>query len=357
MNVIVIGAGVIGAASADALASAGHTVHVLDMRGPGRGASHASAGVLAPFIEAHDGDPWLDLCVESLSLYDTFIDGLRARSGRALEYARTGTLEVAMSPDDVARLHVLREWLRVRNVVSEWLGPAAATALEPAIGSSALGALLIPAHGFVSVPDLIGALTHAAALSGASFESPAEAVSVTSTNDSVTVKIGNRSLSADAAVVAAGTWSSRVKVDGAPAADIKPIRGQLLHLTWPVDVPMPQRVVWSPRCYTVPWADGSLLVGATVEDVGFDERSTVSGVHDLMTAAGDVLPAVWRATLKEVRVGLRPKSAGGLPLIGPVPASPRVILATGHYRNGVLMAPITAKKVVDLVDSNEAIGR
>ncbi len=349
MNVIVIGAGVIGAAAADALALAGHKVHVLDMRGPGRGASHASAGVLAPFIEAHDGDPWLDLCVDGLAIYDAFIDSLRSRSHRAVEYARTGTLEVAMSPDDVARLNTLGEWLQARVVASEWLGPAAAASLEPAIGSSALGALLIPAHGFVSVPDLISALTHAAALSGASFESPAEAVSVNSSNDSVTVKMGDRSISADAVVVATGSWSGRVKVDGVPAADIKPIRGQLLHLTWPDNAPLPQRVVWSPRCYTVPWADGSLLVGATVEDVGFDERSTVSGVHDLMAAAGDVLPAVWRATLKEVRVGLRPSPVSGLPSIGPSLLSPRVILATGHYRNGVLLAPITAQKVVEAV--------
>ncbi len=349
MNVIVIGAGVIGAASADALAAAGHKVHVLDMRGPGRGASQASAGVLAPFIEGHDGDPWLDLCVESLGLYDAFIEGVRSRSGRTVEYLRNGTLEVAMSLDDVVRLNLLRARLRARGVGCEWLEGAAAKECEPAIGGTALGALLIPTHGFVSVPGLISALTHAAALNGASFESPAEVAVVTSTKDSVTVKIGERALSADAAVIATGSWSGRVKVDGAPAADIKPIRGQLLHLTWPDDLPLPKRVVWSPRCYTVPWADGSLLVGATVEDVGFDERSTVSGVHDLMTAAGDILPAVWRATLKEVRVGLRPAPVGGLPLIGPSPSSPRVILATGHYRNGVLLAPVTAKKVLEAI--------
>ena len=350
MKVIVIGAGVIGAASADALAGAGHQVHVLDMRGPGRGATQASAGVLAPFIEAKDGDPWLDPCVESLSLYDAFIDGLRARSGRAIEYFRSGTFEVAMSLEDIVRLNMLRSWLLERGVACRWLEGSAANSFEPAVGGTALGGLFIETHGFVSVPDLISALTHAASQNGASFESPAEAVSVTSSKDSVTVKMGDRSLSADAAVVATGSWSGRVKVDGAPAADVKPIRGQLLHLKWPDDVPMPHRVVWSPRCYTVPWSDGSLLVGATVEDVGFDERSTVSGVHDLMSAAGDVLPAVWRATLKEVRVGLRPSPVGGLPLIGPSPSSPRVILATGHYRNGVLMAPITAQKVVEAIE-------
>jgi glycine oxidase len=349
VNVIVIGAGVIGAAAADALAAAGHAVHVLDMRGPGRGASQASAGVLAPFIEASHGDPWYDLCVDSLSLYDTFIQDLKSRSQRPLHYARSGTLEVAVSPDDVVRLKALTGWLDARGVASTWLGGADALGFEPTLSTSVLGALHIPAHGFVSVGDLVNALTHAASLAGASFESPAEAVSVTSSPDGVTVSIGNRSMSADAVVVAAGSWSGQIKVDGAPAADVKPIRGQLLHLTWPEDQPMPQRVVWAPRCYTVPWADGSLLVGATVEDVGFDERSTVSGVHDLMAAAGDVLPAVWRATLKEVRVGLRPAPVGGLPAIGPSPSSPRVVLATGHYRNGVLLAPLTARKVLETV--------
>lgn len=349
MKVIVIGAGVIGAASADALAAAGHAVHVIDMRGPGRGASAASAGVLAPFIEAHDGDAWLDMCVESLALYDTFVDSLRARSKRIVQYDRSGTLEVAVSPDDVGRLTSLKSWLDARGVAAEWLDGAAAKTFEPAIGASALGALHIGPHGFVAVADLIGALTHAASLAGASFESPAEAVSVTSSKESVTVAIGDRSLSADAVVVATGSWSGRVKVDGAPAAEVRPIRGQLLHLKWPEDQAMPKHVVWSPRCYAVPWADGSLLVGATVEDVGFDERSTVSGVHDLMAAAGDVLPASWRATLKEVRVGLRPEPLGGLPIIGPSPSSSRVILATGHYRNGVLLAPLTAKKVTDAI--------
>lgn len=350
MKVIVVGAGVIGAAAADALAAAGHAVHVLDMRGPGRGASQASAGVLAPFIEAANGDPWFDLCVESLGLYDEFIASLRERGKRPVHYERSGTLEVAVSPADVARLQALHAWLTSRAVDARWLDGAEALTREPAISASALGALQIPAHGFVSVPHLIAALTHAASLAGASFESPIEAVSITSSPASVTVTAGGRKIDADAAVVAAGSWSGQVKVDGVPAVEVRPIRGQLLHLQWPTDQALPKSVVWAPRCYTVPWADGSLLVGATVEDVGFDERSTVSGIHDLLACAGDVLPAVWRATLKDVRVGLRPKPVSGLPAIGPAPNSPRVVLATGHYRNGILLAPLTARKVREAVE-------
>jgi glycine oxidase len=345
MNIVVIGAGVIGAAVADRLAADGHAVHVLDMRGPGRGASHASAGVLAPFIEAQDGDPWFDMCVDALGMYDRFVADVTARSDRRVVYARSGTVEAALSPDDCTRLAALKQRLDARGVAAEWLDGSAALAHEPALGSAALGALRIGEHGFVSVPDLVGAMTHAATLAGATFESPAEVVTVTSTANGAAVTFGDRRVDADAVVVAAGSWSSRVKVDGAPAADVKPIRGQLLHLQWPDGHPLPKSVVWAPRCYAVPWTDGSLLVGATVEDVGFDERTTVQGVYDLMDAAGDVLPLIWKASLKEVRVGLRPSPGSGLPSIGPSPASPRVVLATGHYRNGVLLAPLTASRV------------
>jgi hypothetical protein len=126
---------------------------------------------------------------------------------------------------------------------------------------------------------------------------------------------------------------------------VKPIRGQLLHLGWPESLPMPKQVVWADRCYTVPWHDRTLLVGATAEDVGFDERSTAAGVHALLDAVGEILPGAWKASLKEVRVGLRPAPSGSVPLIGPAAHFSRVILATGHFRNGVMLAPLTAERV------------
>ncbi len=346
MNVVVVGAGVIGAACADALAGAGHAVHVLDMRGPGRGASQASAGVLAPFIEGHHGDPLLDLCTESLSLYNAFVEGARERSGRVVEYARTGTVEVALSEADQARLSALHAWLQSQQIPSEWLDAAAAHALDPAIAVTTRGALRIPAHGFVNVPQLVSALAQSAKFRGATVESPTEVIRVEPTKAHVTVVIDGAPRVADAVVIAAGSWSSRVRIAGLPPIEVKPIRGQLLHLTWPDAAPMPKQVVWAEKCYTVPWSDRTLLVGATVEDVGFDERSTVAGIHALMAAVGEILPGAWRASLKEVRVGLRPSPSGLVPLIGPAPNSPRVILATGHFRNGVMLAPLTAGRVV-----------
>jgi glycine/D-amino acid oxidase-like deaminating enzyme len=162
----------------------------------------------------------------------------------------------------------------------------------------------------------------------------------------VQVSIDGATAEADAVVVAAGSWSSRITV-GATPPPVKPIRGQLLHLAF--SSPPASRVIWGAHCYMVPWQDGSLLVGATVEDVGFDEGATVAGVRDLLEHASELLPAAWGARFEGVRVGLRPATPDELPIIGPSSAMPGVFYATGHYRNGVLLAPLTATLTADLV--------
>ena len=350
MTVLIIGSGIVGVAIADALAGRGAEVTVLDMRGPGRGASAASAGILAPYVESHHDARFLQLATRSLSLFDAFVGQASERSGRRIEYARTGTLEVALDDADVARLQASRDALTQSSIAHAWLSPAGLRAAEPSVSSAALGALLIEPHGFVGVGSLIAALVESARLSGASFEAPVEAVEVDPQSDHVDVRAGNSHYTADAVVVAAGTWSGRVRIRNAPRLDVRPVRGQLLHLSWTADR-LPGRVVWGPRCYTVPWSDSSLLVGATVEEVGFDERSTVAAIQELTAAVNELLPDARTASLRDVRVGLRPASADGLPIIGPLPSSPRVIVATGHYRNGVLLAPITAAIVGDyLID-------
>jgi glycine/D-amino acid oxidase-like deaminating enzyme len=129
-----------------------------------------------------------------------------------------------------------------------------------------------------------------------------------------------------------------------PSLPMRPVRGQLLHLHW-CEGDQPEHIVWGSQCYAVPWSDGSLLVGATVEDVGFDEGATVSGVSALTSSVIELLPHASGARMEAVRVGLRPALPDGLPAIGPFAESPRVIAATGHYRSGVLLAPVTAEIV------------
>jgi glycine oxidase len=351
VNVLVIGAGVIGAAIADALAQRGVDVTVIDMRSPGRGASQASAGLLTPYIEGRIDDALLGLLTRSLPLWDEFIAGVCERSALAVEYARTGTFEVALDESDATRLSEMRSWLDASGVACEWTTGADVARFEPAVNPTATAGLFIPRQGFVAVPPLVKALVQAARLQGARFEEPVEAVRVeTRSRGPVVVHAGDRRYEADAVVVAAGTWSGRVRVEGLPKLPVKPMRGQLLHLKWESG-PMPARPVWGTRSYTVPWQPDTLLVGATLEDVGFEERTTVAGVQELLDGVGELLPGARQASLLEVRVGLRPSTADLLPIIGPLAVNPRVVVATGHYRNGILLTPLTAeivaKQIVD----------
>ena len=349
MKVLVIGAGIIGVSIADALAQRGADVSVLDMRSPGRGASQASAGILAPYSEAHEHSPLLALGARSLDLFDDFIAGVSGRTGRRIEYARAGTLDVALSDDVAGKFRQERDRLVAKGVAAEWIDAAALRSFDSSVTPRALGGLLISAHGVVGVSALTDALVHSARLAGATFEAPIEVAQVKATKSAVEVRAGDRTYTADAVVVASGSWSRRVKIAGVAPLPVKPVRGQLLHLQWPDDAPLPTRVIWGPGCYAAPWSNRSVLIGATVEDVGFNEQRTVAGVRDLTNAACELLPDAARATLEHVRVGLRPALPDGLPAIGAWPSAPRVFAATGHYRNGVLLAPLTAKLVERLL--------
>lgn len=323
------------------------------MRAPGQGASQASAGVLSPYIEARPGSTLLSIGSRSLGMWDDFAARLRSRApGITFEYSRSGTLEVALTDDDLARLAHSAEWLRSAGVAHEWMDAAAARTFAPAISPSATAGLFIAEHGFVNVTALVRALTVAARLSGAVCVTPVEVLHVEQKRDIVIVRVGGETNEFDHVVLAAGSWTRRVRVAGLPVFPVRPIRGQLLHLKWPAST-HPTQSIWGGRCYTVPWTNGSLLVGATVEDVGFDERSTVAGVRELMDAVVELLPDAASASLDAVRVGLRPATADHLPLLGPLKNHPRIVIAAGHYRNGILLAPLTADIVSRLLLDND----
>jgi glycine oxidase len=346
VNVVVIGAGIIGAAVAEELASRGARVTCVDMRSPGRGATQASAGMLVPYVEGREHSELLGLCTKSLDLYDDFIRRVRERSGLPIEYSRAGTLEVATDADHAARLDDTRQWLSQRTIASEWIDAPALRQFEPAVTERAVGGLFIPSQGFVAAIALVKALVQSARLHGASFETPVEAARIESVGGTLEIRADARRISADAVVVAAGTWSGRVRIAGEPPLQVRPVRGQLLELAWNGNG-LPKYPVWGSRVYTVPWQPGTLLVGATMEDVGFDERSTAAGVQELLDGVGELLPGARHSAVAAIRVGLRPKTDNELPLIGPLPSDPRIRLATGHFRNGVLLAPLTAKMVAD----------
>ena len=344
-DVIVVGAGVVGCAAAYELAQRGASVQIVDERPVAMGATQASAGVLAPFIEAREG-PMLDLTVRSLDMYDDFMTRVSADAGVAVAYRRTGTVDVATSDAELRGLQTTAEALERRGVKAVLLDAAATRAEEPQLGDGAVGGLLIEAHGFVAAADLTRALVAAARRHGAQLLESSRVRRIVRRGSDLVVETDRGSLTGDAVVVAAGSWSGGIAVDGIAARlPVRPVRGQLLALAWN-GTPL-RRVTWSSRCYLVPWDDGTLLVGATVEEAGFDERATVAGVRDLLEAASDLVPHAWTAGFRGVRVGLRPATLDNLPVIGASRLVPNLMYATGHYRNGVLLAPLTAQLVAD----------
>lgn len=346
VDIVVIGAGIVGCAVAYELAKRGASVRVLDDRPVGMGATQASAGVLAPHIEAREKGSLLQLAVRSLEIYDSFIAAVRSASAAEVTYCRTGTLDVALGGEAMSRLESAAKTLTAQGVVAKLLNAGAVREAEPHVTTRAVGGLLIPAHGFVAAHELTKALALAAERHGALFEEPTRARRVSQGADGLTVETNRHTFAAKGVVLAAGSWAGQIEVaDLTRRVPIRPVRGQLLHLAW--TGPTLRRVVWGERCYLVPWDDGTLLVGATVEEVGFDERTTVAGVRDLIDWASELVPAVQVACLTSARAGLRPASVDGIPVIGPSSVLPGLMYATGHYRNGVLLAPLTAALVAD----------
>lgn len=350
MKVTIVGAGIVGAAIAYELGSRGVQVCLVDV-GSGQGATQASAGVLAPYIEGHSPS-LLQLGLSSLSQYDSFVSRVSADAGRPVEYRRLGTLQVARTDDEARRLKEAAVALDASRVSHAYLDGREARALEPALSEEVCGALRVPEQGYVGVASLMSALQAAVARQGAKLVNARVTGIVRSGGGDVRVETEEDSgaaeaLSADAVVVAAGSWSGAIPMSPAVSPPVRPVRGQLLQLRFPE--PPLAYVIWGEAVYLVPWEDGVVLVGATVEDVGFDARVTVAGVRQLLDAAEALIPATASALLDGARAGLRPGTPDQLPIIGPAPTMPGVYFATGHYRSGVLLAPLTASMIADVV--------
>lgn len=346
-DIVVVGAGVVGCAIAYELARRGASVELVDMRAAGMGATQASAGILAPFLEAREEGPLLDLLVRSLDKFDRLIPDVARDSGHPVLYKRNGTLEVATDDHRMSELEATAALLARRGVAADLLDPGGVRAGEPHVAPDVLGGLLVPAQGFVSAPVLTAALAAGARRHGAQIVEHGSVRRIRQNGAGLLVETERGSLAGDRVVVAAGAWSAAIEIEGVDARiPVRPVRGQLLHIRW-AGPPLSRVLICSDRCYLVPWDDGTVLVGATVEDAGFDERATAAAVHDLLAAACELVPQGWNAGFTGTRVGLRPASGDDLPIIGPSRRVPNLMYATGHYRNGVLLAPLTAQLLAD----------
>jgi glycine oxidase len=342
VDVAIIGAGIIGCAIARELTERGGTCTVIDDRPPAGGATQASAGMLAPYVEAHEPGPLRDLGVRSLDLYDRWIADLIAATGLNVEFRKTGTLEVALHPAHAAQLRAAAA--APRDAPAIYLDAHDVRRRYPAL-SAISGALFTPVHGYVAAQQLTAALVRAAQRRGASFLHDRVRAIRRARGGALEVATDGETIAARSVVIAAGAWTNDILVEGFHLPMIRPVRSQLLYLTWrgdPLDT-----IIWGPECYVVPRLDGTVLVGATTEEVGFDERATADAVRSLLDAACELLPAGRDASFLGARVGLRPASPDDLPVLGPDPRVAGLVHATGHYRNGVLLAPITARLIAD----------
>ena len=351
-KVAIIGAGVIGLGIAWRLAARGATVEVFDRGAAGSGASHAAAGMLAACCEAEPGeDALVALGRESQARWPAFAAELLQASGVDVELRTEGTLVVALTADDQARIHHHLAHQKKLGLPLEWISAAETRRREPHLAGKLAGAVWSPEDHQVDNRKLAAGLRVAAEAAGASIHEhkPVKEISITNGRADGIVLDDGVKVAADVVVLAAGAWSRGI---GGLAPEqrppVRPIKGQMLSLKMDPAAPLITHVIWAPGVYMVPRLDGRLIVGATVEEKAFDTSLTAGGLLTLLEAAWRTVPAIEELAIDEMWVGHRPGSRDDAPIVGPGPA-PGLIYATGHHRNGILLTPVTVDAVAKLV--------
>ncbi|MEA2988776.1 MAG: glycine oxidase [Alphaproteobacteria bacterium] len=355
-KVAIIGAGVVGLGIAWRLAARGAAVEVFDRGTAGSGASHAAAGMLAACCEAEPGEEALvALGRDSQARWPGFAAELQLVSGIDVELRTEGTLVIASTADDQARLHHHLVFQQKLGLPLHWITAAETRRREPHLAGKLAGAVWSPEDHQVDNRKLAAALRIAAERAGAVVRehAPVKEIAIVGPRaDGIVLEDGTR-IAADAVVLAAGAWSRGI-AGLAPELrpPVRPIKGQMLALRMDPASPLINHVLWAPGVYMVPRRDGRLIVGATVEEKGFDTTLTAGGLLSLLDAAWRTVPSIEELPIDEMWVGHRPGSRDDAPILGPGPVD-GLVYATGHHRNGILLAPVTADAIAHLVLDGE----
>lgn len=351
-DVVVIGGGVIGCAIAYRLASDGARVTVLERTGIAAESSGAAAGILSPRMNVPEPELHT-LALLSEEMFPALVDALLDETGVDTEYLRSGGLEVAYDEGAELRLRDKARAIAAGGHAVEWLEPDAVRAQEPHLDPTMRGAFWDPGAMQIHPTRFTHALSQAAARRAVRFEFGAEAIGLESaTGRATAVRTTTGSYPAGHVVIAAGAWSGHWAATLGRQLPVFPARGQIMSL---IATPTPVRsIVYGHGVYLLPRADGTTVLGATYERVGFDKSLTAGGVGRLLTQAAELVPELASARFQEAWTGLRPGSGDELPIIGRVPGWENVTVATGHYREGIMLAPITASIIADLVLGRES---
>ncbi|MFF4032270.1 glycine oxidase ThiO [Streptomyces sviceus] len=358
-DVLVVGGGIIGLVTAWRAAQRGLTTAVVDPE-PGGGAAQVAAGMLAAVTELHYGEQTLlGLNLASARRYPDFAAELTALTGIDPGYRRCGTLAVALDADDRAHLRELHALQRQSGLESEWLSGRECRRLEPMLAPGVRGGLRVDGDHQIDPRRLTRALLAACERAGVVFHRTwAQRLRVAGDRAAGVATTDGEELGADHVVLAAGSLSGRL--EGVPQAllpPVRPVKGQVLRLTVPPrHAPFLSRtvraIVRGSHVYLVPRESGELVIGATSEELGWDTTVTAGGVYELLRDAHELVPGITELPLTETRAGLRPGSPDNAPLLGPTEL-PGLVLATGHYRNGVLLTPITGDAMAHVLTTGE----
>ncbi|MFV3074713.1 glycine oxidase ThiO [Niveispirillum fermenti] len=349
-RVAIIGGGIIGMAIGWRLAGAGASVDIFERDRAGQGATRAAAGMLAAGVETEPGEqPLLPLCLESQARWPGFARELEAVTGLPAGLRSEGTLVVASTRDEVELLRSNYAFQRGLGLELSWLTGAEAKEKEPFLNPRTAAGVFSPRDGQVDNRLAAAALRAALAATGARLHEGTAVTGLDVSAGRVTgVVLGDRVAGADIVVLAAGAWSRLLPGQPVPPP-VRPVKGQMMSLAMDPARPLLTHVVWAPKCYLVPRRDGTLIIGATTEEKGFDSQMTAGGVLALLDAAWRALPGVEELPVREMWTGLRPGSRDDAPILGPAPGLEGLVLATGHHRNGILLAPVTADAITDLI--------